>query len=232
MSSSNPVWNLLDEKTGVWEATYRVPMFQSRTLAVRLQSGGFLLYSPGAKLIRSAQQEILNDVPVEVLLIPNFVHHLGIEAWREHYPKARTLASPVAMPRLRKQGYSNLQPAGSIRDQLPEGVQLLEPPGTRMGEIWLEVQTAEGCMWIVCDSFFNFPRVPKKWGPRMLMKVMNSGPGLSVSRLTYWVGIENRKVYREWVLQQMERNPPRILVPNHGRILQDEHLPERIQELL
>ncbi len=232
MSEYKPTWKLIDEEIGIWEAVYRVPGFKCRTVAIRLKSGGFLLYSPGGGLIESAQKEILNSSEVDVLLVPNFVHHLGLAKWRKQYPKAIAVASEIAMPRLKKQGHADLHPLSKIADLLPEKISYLEPEGTRMGESWLQAETAKGIMWIVCDLFFNHPHVSKKIIPRLIMKAMKAGPGLSVSRITYWGGIKNHRSYREWVLRQLEESPPKILLPNHGDMLTDDNLPEKIRQLV
>jgi hypothetical protein len=94
-------WDLIDEDTGLWTAEYRIPGMKSRSTAVRLASGGFLVFSPGAGLEAEFAERAGQ---AELLLMPNSYHHLGVHAWRKAFPDAVAAASPAAHPRLAKQG--------------------------------------------------------------------------------------------------------------------------------
>ena len=229
---TNTTWQLIDESIGIWEATYKCPPSISRTVAFRLKSGGYMLYSAGADLVPSAQQEFLGDSQVEVILVPNSYHHIGVAAWKEIYPNATVVASDVAIPRLNRLGYNNVQPLSVIKDKLPQNLAIQEPPSTRNGEVWLVANTENGIIWVVCDAFFNYTKKSKGAVNRFIQIAMGTGPGLTVSRVVYWSQVRSHRRYRKWISSLLQRSTPTILIPSHGKILKDSRLSDKLRELI
>ena len=225
-------WSALDLELGIFESTYHVPGLACRTVVAPLDGGGLVVYSPGAKLAEALPPELAGRGDPAVLLAPNDFHHLGIRAWRARYPSAIVVASEGAWPRLRKQGHTDLQPLSRLRERLPPWLSVLEVPATRIGETWLRFEGAEGVGWILCDAFFNLPRLSRKLHLRLFSQLMRSGPGLSISSLMKWGGVKDRKAYKAWLLEQLERDRPRVLVPNHGDVLSDPELPAKLRALI
>ncbi|PCJ47047.1 MAG: hypothetical protein COA99_01605 [Moraxellaceae bacterium] len=230
MSVSN--WVLVDSELGIWEATYKCPPAISRTVAVRLKSGGYLVYSAGKDLLASAQEGFLKDTKVEIILVPNTYHHLGISTWLQAYPEAMVVASGASLGRLKKNGHKNVGSVSVIIPLLPSEVKLLEPPSTRNGELWLVATTSNGNLWIVCDSFFNYTKKAKGIVGRGMQLIMGTGPGLTVSRVVFWTQVKNYWVYNRWIKNQLKNSPPTTLIPSHGKILTDDNLPQRLEGLL
>ena len=119
-----------------------------------------------------------------------------------------------------------------LKDKLPENITLLEPPAIRYGEVWLRVAGSSGVSWIVCDAFFNYARFSKKPIARGIQKLFKAAPGLKISFLVKTFMIKDRKKYKEWVKEQLDRDRPTTLVPAHGEILRDPELPQKIRDLL
>ncbi|MCA9521699.1 MAG: hypothetical protein KC609_12030 [Myxococcales bacterium] len=225
-------WHALDAERGIYEATYHVPGLSCRSVAAGLEGGGLVIYSPGGSLAADLPSELTTLGEPKVLLAPNSFHHLGIKRWRELYPETIAVAASDAMSRLAKQGHADLQPLARLRERLPAHLDVFEVPGTRVGETWLRFESAEGIGWVICDAFFNLPRLSHKLHLRLLSKLMSSGPGLAISSLMKWGGVNNRKLYKGWLLEQLERDQPTILVPNHGDVLRGAELPARLRELI
>lgn len=219
---STPVWSCLDAEAQLWAATYYVPGFQCRTVAVPLEGKGWLILSPGASLAATLPPELLQRGKPELLLIPNGFHHLGIEAWQRVYPAARACGAEAARKRAMKvQAGRQLEGLAEVKARLPHHVQLLELPGTRIGEVWLSTRSQQGVSWAVGDAFFNIPTLPKHVLRRWVFQLLGSAPGLRISQLMKWGGFADRVVVRRWLLEQLAQDRPSRLVPNHGDVLDD-----------
>ncbi len=221
-------WQVVDEGAGLWSAEYRIPSLPCRSSAIRLPSGGYLVLSPGAQLASGFADEL---GVAELLLAPNSFHHMGVTAWQEAFPAAVVAAAPAAHKRLAKQGRTGLSDLAVVREALPEHVGLLEPPGSRIGEVWLRVQGEDGVIWCVGDSFFNLPRLSKRLGVRLLQKVLRSAPGLRLSNLMKWGGLKSRGDFKRWVLEQLDADQPIKIVVLHGDVAEDD-VASRLRELI
>jgi hypothetical protein len=222
-------WECIDTEAGVWSAEYRVPMMKSRSTAVQLSDGRFLVYSPGSGLESSFAESVGQ---ADVLLAANSFHHLGLPDWRAAFPDAIVAAAPGAHKRLAKQGRSGLVDLEPVRSALPEHVSLLEPPATKIGEVWLRVESERGVMWVVGDSFFNLPRLARRFWPRLLQRLVKSAPGLAMSRFMKWGGLSSRKQFKSWVLAQIEADEPAILIPVHGEVYENSGLPDALRDVV
>lgn len=216
-------WKELRE--GLWVGDYRIPGLPCRSTAVDLGTG-FLVYSPGESL-RDSFAEVGE---ARFLLAPNNFHHLGLPAWRER--GAQVVIAEGARKRLAKKGHSDLQSLDVLRSELPSSVQILEPPGTRVGETWLRVERPEGVAWVVGDSFFSIEGTPNKLMVKLVVKIMDSAPGLKMSRLMKWGGLSDRNAFRSWVEQRLEQDAPNMLVTCHGAVLSGADVPDRIRGAL
>lgn len=221
-------WEQIDESTGLWTSEYRVPLMKARSSAVRLPSGGFLVHSPGTGL----EAEFSERVGVaEALLLPNSYHHLGVSAWRHAFPQAIAIASPDAQPRLAKRGHTDLGGLDALEELIPAHVAVLEPEGTKVGEVWLSVRTPSGVAWLVGDAFFNM-KSARRFRTRVFQRLVKSAPGLAMSQLMKWGGLRDRKAFKAWVLSRLDRDAPNRFVPLHGDLLESDDFAAQLRELL
>lgn len=225
-------WNVLDAELALYEGTYWVPGLSCRSIAAPLADGGIFVYSPGAALVANLPDELREKGDARVLLAPNSFHHLGIKAWKSAFPGAIGVAADGARARLAKQGHPDLQPLARLREKLPASMDVLEVPGTRIGESWLRWESSAGVGWAVGDAFFNMPRLSHKLHLRLLSWLLSSAPGLAISGLMKWGGVNDRRAYKSWLLDQLARDQPKVLVPNHGDVLRADDLPARLKELI
>jgi hypothetical protein len=221
-------WEPIDETLGLWTAEYRVPLMKARCAAARLDSGGYLVFSPGTGLAEEFRERVGN---AEVLLVPNSYHHLGIPSWREAFPEAAVAAHPEGHARLAKQGRTDLQTLDAVAGALPEHLEILEVPSTKIGEIWLKVRSDSGLTWLVGDAFFNMP-LARRFRTRLFQKLVKSAPGLSLSQIMKYAGLRDRTAFKQWVLARLEEDAPRRLVPLHGAVLEADDLPHQLRALL
>jgi hypothetical protein len=146
------------------------------------------------------------------------------------FADAKVVASKRASGRIHKKTGLVVHDLNLLRERLPAHVALLELPPIRNGEVWLTVRSRGTCAWIVCDGFLNLQRtLPGALG--MLLKWLRMAPGLSISATFKWM-LKDRRVYREWLLAQIARDQPTVLIPSHGQVIDDENLPKRLVELV
>jgi glyoxylase-like metal-dependent hydrolase (beta-lactamase superfamily II) len=231
MDVSNAMWSPVATDPRLWESGYLVPNFRTRSLAIELQPGRFVIYSPGAPTRDSFVAQFSGRGAPAFILVPNHYHHLGIRAWVQRFPEIQVVCSEAARPRLARLGFERLRPLTQLEPLLPPGVSLLEPPGTRSGEVWIRIKTDQ-TLWVVADAFFNYPRVSRRPAARLMQRLMNAAPGLRVSRLVKWVLVRDRSAYKTWVLERARVDRPTVLIPLHGGIEEDPALPERIRQVM
>jgi hypothetical protein len=225
-------WQMIDDEFNLWCADYHVPNFRSRSLALELTSGRVIIISPGASLIDADLPPLKDASLPPFLLAPNSYHNVGIGRWRDRYPASTVFASRKAITRLARLGIADIQPLDSLRNALPANISILEPPGTRSGEVWLRLIGRKSRTWIVCDSFFNYEALSRRPLARAMQIIFRAAPGLRVSNIVKWWLIKDRKKYQTWVLNQLGTDSPTRLVPAHGAILSDPNLASALASLV
>jgi hypothetical protein len=223
------IWKKINNHN-IWVADYKVPSFISRSVAIQLKNGNFLIYSAGANLIESAKEELFSLGKPEALVVPNVFHHMGVKKWLQEFPDLKVFGAKKAFPRLKKQGLSSLIDFYSLQNQLPEGIDILEPKGMK-GEVWLQAEFQGSWTWILCDAFMNMSQPPKNFWMRKVMKFLKASPGLSISSLFMWMGLSNRKEYKTWLIQQINERKPNQVIFSHGKILQGDFISKDLLKL-
>jgi hypothetical protein len=189
-------------------------MFSST--ALRLRDGTSVVYSPTRLLPPGAHEAILAVGRPSILLACNHYHHMGLSEFRERYPECVCVCSDTARPRLAKQGPHRFEPLSRLADALPEEARLLEPPGTRNGEVWLEVDAADGPVWIVGDAFFNVPRHPSG-AIGLFCRLTGTTAGLRIGLTWKYMALRDRARYAAWLLERLHAAPPSAVVMSHGQ---------------
>lgn len=221
-------WGAIDDAAGLWALeSFNEQGFSLRTTALRLRDGGVLLASPTRGLGDAAHAELAALGKPSVLFAPNHFHRLGLAEHLERYPEARATASDAAAPRVQKQTGFDVGSLAEVRERLPDGARIVEAAGSRSGEAWLFVSTARGTAWVVSDAFFNLPCVPGgAFG--VGLRLTGTGPGLRIGRTYTTLAIADKRAYREWLAEMLDRSPPSMLIPGHGDIVEGPDLADRL----
>ena len=201
------------------------------TVALRLRAGGSVIYSPTRLLPPAAHVAIEGVGRPAILLAPNHYHHMGLSEFRERYPEAVCVCSETARLRLEKQGPHRFQPLSVLAERLPDEARLVEPPGTRNGEVWLEIDGADGPLWVVSDAFFNVPRTPGGF-IGLFCRVTGTTPGLRIGSTWKYLALRDRRRYAEWLLSRLHAAPPAALIPSHGEPVAGPDLGARVIALV
>lgn len=224
-------WKAIDADAGVWgaERLHRSG-WHWRSVAVRLTDGSVAVVSPLMNTDDDGHRALADLGGASVLVAPNHFHWMGLAQYRERY-QATLVGSPVAAVRIGKKSGLALGPVEALAERLPAHVAVLAPDGLKNGELWLRVATARGIAWVVSDAFFTLPKTPTG-GYGAFCRLTGTSPGLRIGTTFKVVGIADRPAYKKWLLARIERDAPRILVPSHGEVLEDDALPARLRALV
>jgi hypothetical protein len=222
-------WEQIAE--GVWSAGKAAKSgWNVRSTAVRLSGRDLVVVSPTRGLGDAAHAELATLGEPTVLLAPNYFHHLGLAEWSERYPGAVAVASDIALPRVRKKTGLDIEPLDALRAKLPDGAAILEPEGTKAGEVWLRVPTERGLAWVVSDAFFHAPESPTGF-IGWFLRLTKTVPGLCLGWTFLELGLRDRRQYRAWLDDRLETEPPALLIVAHGVTCNAPDLGERLKQL-
>jgi hypothetical protein len=183
--------------------------------------GDALVYSP--TWLDEATCDAVQELGRPRLLIaPNHFHHLALSRYRERFQGAEAAASRGATPRLESKGHTALRPLEEL--DLPPGVRLLVPDGTKSGEAWLSVDTegdGEAPTWLVCDAFFH-ETAPVRGLEGMFLRAGKITPGLAIGATFTRLCLRDREAYVAWVHDALLREKPRRVLFSHGDALEGD----------
>lgn len=223
-------WLPVDERAGLFALEKVVASgWCWRALALRLEGGEAALVSPVKGTLERSRESLAPIGRPTFALAPNHFHFLGIAEART--PQLTCVASAVARPRLETKCGHVFEPLDALRERLPAGITLLEPPGLKSGEVWVRAQTERGVAWAVCDAFFNVNN-PLSGTMGFMLRATSTAPGLRIGNTFHWLVLRDKKAYRRWLEERIAEDAPRILIPSHGDVIVDDALPDRLRELV
>lgn len=227
------LWHQLDAHPEIHYGQYIVPNFISNSVAIQSSENHWVLISPGQKMLDNWPEDRKNDETGISIIFPNHFHYMGVQAWLEQYPNAALYASKKAKPRLEKLGFEHIKVLENERPALPAGYDIVVPPGHRGGDVWITKTSEDGNnVWITCDSFLNYDRVSNQPIARAMQKVLGAAPGLKISQVIKWLLLDKRRAFKPWVLEQLEKDQPSILIPSHGEVAKDSALTEQLKGVI
>ena len=192
-----------------------------RCSAIRLETGGLVLFSPVQGLGEEAIASLQELGQVEYLLAPNHYHNKGLQEYQEAFPAACLCAPAGAMACLEQKTGLVFEGLERLTHLLSRGVSVLEPSGLKTGEIWISVDNRKHRTWFVVDAFSG----PKgqKGAVADTPEVLGTFPRM---------GVADRTLYREWAEKQLAADNPELLVPCHGAVVRSAELTNRLRTLL
>lgn len=230
------IWHEVAAYPDILVGQYVVPNFVSNSVSIKLAENEYVLYSPGAQLLESWPEKNNSELKLHIIL-PNAYHHLGVQAWLAHFQNVALYASRKAKEQLiKKQAFSQVTDTQDITDyasKFESSFKISLPAGHRAGDIWLTHQNKQSEMlWITCDSFLNYERLSNQTIARLMQKLLGAAPGLKMSQVVKWFILDDRKLFKQWAISQLNMENPVALIPSHGEVLIDKKLTERLLDLL
>jgi len=221
-------WRVLDADTGVMTNGY---VFndnggQANSFCVRIAEGEYLVISaPTVDEVAWTEFEEFGK-PVG-FVAPNGFHHLGLNSCRERWPEARFFAADETQARIAKKGDGVDVPwesMGALQEILPSHVGVREAPHTKAGETWGWCKTATGNVFYGSDVVCNWQEFPGNFLLSFFWKMSGSGPGFRPFHLAQMAIAKDKKKLFGAFLDDLEENPPNVILPGHGDVLQHDGL--------
>lgn len=221
--ADNP-WQTLLEEPLLLRATYSRQ--QVGMVALRLKSGGFVVYSPGSRS-RAAQSALEKHGEPRFLLAPNHFHNAGLADWQAAYPKARVVAAAVAHKRLRKQvpSLTAIDDLDVLAKELPDGCRVFGPPMAKQGETFLSIKSGQDTALVVCDAICNLPTVGAPFW------LLGFRARLITNPFFKRIFLKNKAAYKAWMVSELRDNPPTLFVPSHGNVLSGNGLAADLERI-
>ena len=231
------IWHPLESHPEIKLGQYVVPGFVSNSVAIKINDNEFILVSPGASLLENWPEQWKNKDTKIHIIMPNAWHFMGVSQWQDQFENHVLYASKLARSKLiDKKAFSDQQEIKILEDTLPplpEGYEVLFPPGHRAGDVWLTKQdTSSTKTWITCDSFLNYQRLSNQPVARTLQKLLGAAPGLKMSQVVKWLIINDKKAFKSWVLKQLVSDNPTTLIPSHGEVTQEVGLQDKVRNMV
>jgi hypothetical protein len=195
-------------------------------------AGGVIVVSPPCRVTASVIDAAAALGSVRALLAPNAFHHLGLPAWKARFPDAPVFAPAQSIGRVAaKTGLTGIRPLSEAAAICGERVTLTDMPHYKTGEVLVRIRGADGVAWYVTDVILNLPGLPAHPIPRFAFRVTRSAPGLRMNRLAPLFMVKDRHSLWRWLRDEVDREPPRWLIPAHGDVVDLSATPTRLRDL-
>ncbi len=166
---------------------------------------------------------------VSYILVPSASWHHGLKEFGAKCPGAKYVASKPAQEALKTAtGLRFETPWESLRAQVPELVQLLEPEGLKNGELWLRIQTRRGMAWVVPDTIVNFKNIPSGLAA-LPYWLRGLSPGLRIPFFHKMLAVGDKGLLRSWISERVREDRPAVLVPLRGLPMASPDLPRKLR---
>lgn len=207
-------WNVVDAEELVLWREYMFTKGAYATTMVFRGVDGLVVVSPGTGMGERDFDALREHGEVRALVANNAIHHLGQTVWRERFPEAASYAPDAAVDALRKK-VPGVQFRGLSELALPDHVRYAEPPGFKSPQAFFSVHSGKGAIWYTGDLLTNIQRTP---GPpvRWLFTWSGSAPGYRLFKPAVWFFVRDRRSLRSWMLDQLDSDPPAVIIPAHG----------------
>lgn len=195
-------------------------------------AGGVIVVSPPCRVTASEMDAAAALGSVRALVASNAFHHLGLPAWKARFPDAPVFAPAQSIGRVAaKTGLTGIRPLSEAAAICGERVTLTDMPHYKTGEVLVRIRGADGVAWYVTDVILNLPGLPTHPIARFAFRVTRSAPGLRMNRLAPLFMVKDRPALWRWLRDEVDREPPRWLIPAHGDVVDLSATPTRLRDL-
>jgi hypothetical protein len=208
-------WTLVEPSLPAFTYTYKFGPGIANALAVPVK-GGFAVVSPPCNAPDTMFTELEKHGPVRALVAPNAFHSLGLAPWKARYPDAPIFAPAQSIARLQKQTkLTGIRPLAEMQPMLGEGLEMVDMPHYKTGEVLVRWRVEGGYAWYVTDVIFNMPTLPP--GPfGLVMRWTKSAPGLRRNALAGFFMVKDKRALYGWLAAEAVKTPPVLVVACHG----------------
>jgi len=211
-------WRVFAQDPAVLIHTYSFGPGTSNALAVR-GAAGLLVLSPPYRARQGLFDDLARFGNVCALVASNAFHHLGIREWKARFPNAPVFAPAQSIARVKRQtGLEDIRPVAAAAPLAGHGIELVDMPYYRTGEVLVRLETERGRAWYVTDLIMNMPELPRHPIFGALFKLTGSAPGLKYNNVGPVFMVKDRKALKRWLAGEYAKAPPRWLIATHGDV--------------
>jgi glyoxylase-like metal-dependent hydrolase (beta-lactamase superfamily II) len=234
MKKTEHGWSVIDEDAGVLSYKYSFGGGISNAFVARYDGSKLLVLSPPCGLSEEGFADLEAFGTVDAVVATNGFHHLGQAEWKQRFPHATFYAPDAAVKRITKKNPAagSFRPLSELSAKLTGDVGVIEAPADKCGETWAYAKTSRGYVWYASDTLVNMPRLPKPLPFKLAMKLTKSGPGYRVFNLVLKLMVKDKKALLRAMQQALRERPVTVMVPAHGKILDQPGLAEETERLL
>ncbi len=224
-------WKGFDADVPILTYSYSFGPGTANALAVGV-AGGLVIVSPPYRAADRVFEDLRPYGPVLALVASNAFHHMGIPEWKRRFPDAAVFAPAQSVARVGRQtrlsGIRTLADAAAITGP---GLELIDMPYYRTGEVLVRVKTVRGVVWYVTDIIMNMPALPEHPIVSILFRLSGSAPGLRFNNIGPLFMVKDKAALKRWLAAEYEKDPPRWLIAAHGDVADFEAEPEAARKL-
>ena len=219
-------WKIFDAATPILIYEYSFGPGTSNALAVGGKEG-LVVISPPCRVDPDVLDDLAAYGDVRALVASNAFHHLGLPQWKARFPDASVFAPAQAVARVSKRTkLGDIRPLAEAAPITGPGLELVDMPHYRTGEVLVRITTERGGVWYVTDILMNLPALPKHPVARLIFSLSGSGPGLKFNNIAPLFMVKDKRALRRWFADEFRKHPPHWLIPAHGDIVDVQNDPD------
>ena len=209
-------WTVIDDTRPILTYEYSFGPGLANTLAIGV-NGGLVLVSPPCNAAPEVFEVLSAYGPVVGLVASNAFHHMGLQEWHARFPDAVVAAPAQSVERVKKKtGIGRIVALADADVLRSEGVEFVDMPHFKTGEVLVRAKTAKGSYWYVTDVVMNMAKLPKNPLARLAFKIANAGPGLKFNNVAALFMMKEKAAVKSWLASEIRKAPPTMLIPCHG----------------
>ena len=224
-------WRIFDERTPILTYEYSFGPGTANSLAVGGRDGLVVVSAP-CKVADSVIDDLSRFGRVRALVASNAFHHMGIPEWKRRFPDAEIFAPAQSVARVEKQTrLRGIRPLAEAVAIAGSGLELVDMPHYKTGEVLVRAKTDRGLVWYVTDVVMNLEALPSHPVGKAMFALTRSAPGLKFNNLMSLFMVRDKKALKRWLAAQLEIAPPTWLIPTHGDIVEAGPRMQEMQRL-
>lgn len=225
-------WTIFDAHAPILTYEYSFGPGTCKALATGA-TDGLVVISPPCRIEQGVFDDLAPYGAVRALVASNAFHHLGLPAWKSHFPDATVFAPAQAIARVEKRSkLSGIRPIAEAASVAGPRLELIDMPYYKTGEVLTRMTTDRGAVWYVTDIILNFPVLPSNPLIKLMFGASGSGPGLKFNNIAPLFMVKDKKALRRWFAAEFRKAPPAWLITAHGDVVDFTANPDAHRALL
>ena len=191
-----------------------------------------MVVSPPCRVAAGGQDDLSRFGPVRALVASNAFHHMGLAQWKARFPEAAVFAPAQSIARVERQTkLAGIRPLADAASVTGPRLELIDMPHYKTGEVLVRITTDRGLVWYVTDIVMNMPTLPSHPLAKALFRLSGSAPGLKFNNIAPLFMVQDKAALKRWLTAQMDKAPPRWVIPTHGDIVDCASNPDALRNL-